>query len=178
MVKPLPLSWFLVGFFSLQVPGKPLNVLFIFTDDHAYQAISAYGSNRNKTPCIHAGNDHWSSPFCTSLKITPPHNLNKAQKAGWDAAYGPKNQLFKQANLQGDELLKWKYQRLPGQRILQNQKTDFINKFPQLHGQVGNLCPSLCHLHRGSLRKVSLDCNNYKFRGDDRAAQPQMIILL
>ena len=31
--------------------GKPLNVLFIFTD-HAYQAISAYGSNRNKTPNI------------------------------------------------------------------------------------------------------------------------------
>jgi len=28
------------------------NILFIFTDDHAYQAISAYGSNRNKTPCI------------------------------------------------------------------------------------------------------------------------------
>jgi hypothetical protein len=26
------------------------NILFIFSDDHAYQAISAYGSNRNKTP--------------------------------------------------------------------------------------------------------------------------------
>ena len=32
--------------------AKSLNVLFIFTDDHAYQAISAYGSNRNKTPNI------------------------------------------------------------------------------------------------------------------------------
>ena len=32
--------------------AKPLNVLFIFTDDHAYQAISAYGSNRNQTPNI------------------------------------------------------------------------------------------------------------------------------
>ena len=38
-----------IGFF---LHGKPLNVLFIFTDDHAYQAISAYGSNRNKTPNI------------------------------------------------------------------------------------------------------------------------------
>lgn len=28
------------------------NILFIFTDDHAYQAISAYGSNRNTTPHI------------------------------------------------------------------------------------------------------------------------------
>ena len=28
------------------------NILFIMSDDHAYQAISAYGSNRNKTPHI------------------------------------------------------------------------------------------------------------------------------
>ncbi|MCH2114730.1 MAG: sulfatase [Pirellulales bacterium] len=31
--------------------GRP-NILFIYSDDHAYQAISAYGSNRNKTPNI------------------------------------------------------------------------------------------------------------------------------
>jgi arylsulfatase A-like enzyme len=42
----------LLGCFFIQVQGKPLNVLFIFTDDHAYQAISAYGSNRNQTPNI------------------------------------------------------------------------------------------------------------------------------
>jgi arylsulfatase A-like enzyme len=30
--------------------GKQPNILFIFSDDHAYQAISAYGSNRNQTP--------------------------------------------------------------------------------------------------------------------------------
>ena len=28
------------------------NIVLIFTDDHAYQAISAYGSNRNQTPNI------------------------------------------------------------------------------------------------------------------------------
>src|SRR5438034_9165445 len=28
------------------------NILYIMSDDHAYQAISAYGSNRNKTPNI------------------------------------------------------------------------------------------------------------------------------
>ncbi len=31
---------------------KRPNILFIFSDDHAWQAISAYGSNRNKTPNI------------------------------------------------------------------------------------------------------------------------------
>jgi len=30
------------------------NILFIYTDDHAYQAISAYGSRMNKTPHIDA----------------------------------------------------------------------------------------------------------------------------
>ena len=32
--------------------GKPPNILFIFGDDHACQAISAYGSKINKTPNI------------------------------------------------------------------------------------------------------------------------------
>ena len=32
-------------------PSQP-NIVFIFADDHAWQAISAYGSNRNQTPNI------------------------------------------------------------------------------------------------------------------------------
>lgn len=37
--------------------------------------------------------------------------LNAAQKAVWDAAYGPKNKAFREAGLQGKALLRWKYQR-------------------------------------------------------------------
>ena len=37
--------------------------------------------------------------------------LNPAQKAVWDAVYGPKNQAFLEANLQGKDLIRWKYQR-------------------------------------------------------------------
>ena len=37
---------------ALTAEAKSPNILFIFTDDHGYQAISAYGSNRNKTPNI------------------------------------------------------------------------------------------------------------------------------
>ena len=33
-------------------PAQRPNILFIFSDDHAYQAISAYGSGLNKTPNI------------------------------------------------------------------------------------------------------------------------------
>ncbi len=47
-----------VGPFLLLAPCSLLpaserpNILFIMTDDHAYQAVGAYGSNRNKTPNI------------------------------------------------------------------------------------------------------------------------------
>src|SRR5688572_9982893 len=35
----------------LHASSRP-NILFIMTDDHAYQAVGAYGSNRNETPNI------------------------------------------------------------------------------------------------------------------------------
>ncbi|MDO4550477.1 MAG: sulfatase [Planctomycetia bacterium] len=37
-------------FSSSPIKDSRPNILFIFTDDHAYQALSAYGSNRNETP--------------------------------------------------------------------------------------------------------------------------------
>ncbi|MBL7187902.1 MAG: sulfatase [Phycisphaerae bacterium] len=45
------------------------------------------------------------------LKFTPPRGLMPEQQKLWDAAYGPKNEAFKKANLQGKELVRWKYQR-------------------------------------------------------------------
>lgn len=45
------------------------------------------------------------------LKLTPPGNLTPKQQAEWDAAYGPKNQAFREANLTGDDLTRWRYQR-------------------------------------------------------------------
>jgi len=45
------------------------------------------------------------------LKLTPRKNLNADQRAIWDAAYGPKNEAFKRLNLQGRDLVRWKYQR-------------------------------------------------------------------
>lgn len=50
----LAASWGAVQ--AVAAPGEPAakrpNILFIMADDHAYQAISAYGSNRNQTPNI------------------------------------------------------------------------------------------------------------------------------
>ena len=47
----------------------------------------------------------------SDLKLRAPGNLTPEQKAQWDAAYDPKNEAFEKANLEGDDLFKWKYQR-------------------------------------------------------------------
>jgi arylsulfatase A-like enzyme len=52
--------------------------------------------------------DHLSA---NDLKLNQPRGLNEEQLKLWNAAYGPKNEAFKKANLQGKELVKWKYQR-------------------------------------------------------------------
>ena len=45
------------------------------------------------------------------LKLVAPKNLTPEQKKQWDAAYEPKNEAFRKANLQGKDLVRWKYQR-------------------------------------------------------------------
>ena len=45
------------------------------------------------------------------VKLVPPAGLTPEQKAKWDVAYGPKIKAFKEANLQGKDLVRWKYQR-------------------------------------------------------------------
>jgi len=45
------------------------------------------------------------------LKLVPPRNLTAEQKELWDAAYEPKNEAFRKANLKGKDLVRWKYQR-------------------------------------------------------------------
>ena len=37
--------------------------------------------------------------------------LKDEQRRAWDAAYGPKNDAFREADLQGEELVRWNYQR-------------------------------------------------------------------
>ena len=45
------------------------------------------------------------------LKLVPQRGLTREQQQKWDAAYGPKNEAFRRDNPQGDELVRWKYQR-------------------------------------------------------------------
>jgi len=52
--------------------------------------------------------DHMSD---RDLKFVPPNNLTPEQLSKWVAAYEPKNDAFRAANLQGKDLVRWKYQR-------------------------------------------------------------------
>ena len=45
------------------------------------------------------------------LKLTPPKNLTDEQLAAWQAAYAEENAAFRKADLQGEALVRWKYQR-------------------------------------------------------------------
>ncbi len=45
------------------------------------------------------------------LKLVPPNNLTPDQLEVWNSAYGPENAAFEAANLTGDDLIRWKYQR-------------------------------------------------------------------
>ena len=45
------------------------------------------------------------------LKLVPPRNFTPEQLEAWNRAYDPKNEAFRKANLEGKDLVRWKYQR-------------------------------------------------------------------
>lgn len=45
------------------------------------------------------------------LKLEPPRTLNAEQLAVWNAVYGPRNEAYREANPQGEDLVHWRYQR-------------------------------------------------------------------
>ncbi len=45
------------------------------------------------------------------LKLVAPGALTPEQRREWDAHYEPRNQAFRRVNLQGKELVRWKYHR-------------------------------------------------------------------
>ncbi|GIW89384.1 MAG: N-acetylglucosamine-6-sulfatase [Isosphaeraceae bacterium] len=45
------------------------------------------------------------------LKLVPPARLTPDQRRVWDAYYNPRNEALRKAGLQGEALLRWKYNR-------------------------------------------------------------------
>ena len=63
----------LAGHAMAQPSARQPNIIFIFTDDHASQSISAYGSKINKTPNIDriAGEGAiFLNSFCGNSRVT------------------------------------------------------------------------------------------------------------
>jgi arylsulfatase A-like enzyme len=67
-------------------------------------------------------------------KLVTPGNLNPEQKKAWDAYYGPRNEAFKAANLQGKDLVRWKFQRY---------MHDYLGCIKSVDESVGRLLDSL-----------------------------------
>ncbi|MHB0957687.1 MAG: sulfatase family protein [Pirellulaceae bacterium] len=44
-------------------------------------------------------------------KLRPAPNMNPAQLAAWNAYYEPRNRTYREANLSGPELVRWRYNR-------------------------------------------------------------------
>lgn len=68
-----PVLLMIVGTFPVQSLSSP-NILFIFTDDHASHAISAYGSKINRTPHLDRLADEgilFRNCFCTNSICAP-----------------------------------------------------------------------------------------------------------
>ena len=68
-----------------------------------YQGRTSAASRQQMTVAQHL------SP--NDLKLVPQRGLTDEQTIYWNKAYGPKNQAFKEANLEGEDLVHWKYQR-------------------------------------------------------------------
>jgi arylsulfatase A-like enzyme len=68
-----------------------------------YEGRASGASNQEMTIAHHL------SPH--DLKLVPPGDLTEEQLDRWNAAYEAKNAAFRAANLEGDALTRWNYQR-------------------------------------------------------------------
>ncbi|UCD29761.1 MAG: sulfatase [Planctomycetota bacterium] len=82
---------------DVMIPEPPT----LFDD---YQGRGTAAKNQEMTIANHMD-------LARDLKVGPQGRLNREQLKKWQAAYGPKNEAFRKANLTGEDLVRWKYQR-------------------------------------------------------------------
>ncbi|MDM8173041.1 MULTISPECIES: sulfatase family protein [Olivibacter] len=149
-------------------PQKP-NIIFIFSDDHAYQAIGAYGSKYARTPNIDriAKEGAIFNNFLVTNSICGPSRANlltgkyshENGYLGNEGKFNVEQQLFsrllKQADYQTAWIGKWHLGTLPGDafdywNILPGQghyyNPDFINQAndtTRIEGYVTNIITDL-----------------------------------
>lgn len=70
-------------------------------DDYSNRASPAAGQGMTIANHLDVGD----------LKLQAPYSMNDEQKEAWYTVYGPRNEAFQAADLKGDDLTRWKYQR-------------------------------------------------------------------
>ena len=78
--------------------------------------------------------------------------MTTEQRAAWDTAYGPKNKKFLEANLEGDDLVRWKYQRY---------MKDYLSCIASVDDNVGRMLDYL--------EETGLDKNTVVFYSSDQS---------
>ena len=86
--------------------------LDLFTDEEIAEPTTLFDDGSGRTSAILTQEMTIERDMTErDLKLVPPANLTAEQLTVWDAAYGPRNEAFEVAGLQGRELVRWKYQR-------------------------------------------------------------------
>ncbi len=112
-------------------------------DDYKGRTLAAYQQDMTIAETMNRGD----------LKLDAPGNLTPEQKKLWDAAYDPKNEALKQANLSGKDLVRWKYQRYV---------KDYLRCIASVDDGVGRM---LAYLKKAGLEKntIVIYCSDQGF---------------
>ena len=90
----------------------PPKFLHLYDDVDIPEPPSLFEDYSNRGPAVKQQDMTIAETMSESdLKLTPPTNMTPEQLATWNAAYEPKNKAFREQNLKGDALTRWKYQR-------------------------------------------------------------------
>ena len=89
-----------------------LRHLSMYADSALPEPATLFDDGAGRSPAMsHAEMSIARHLWPGDLHLEPVHGLTPEQRAVWDAHYGPRNAAFRAANLEGEALVRWKYQR-------------------------------------------------------------------
>jgi arylsulfatase A-like enzyme len=124
-------------------------------DDYAGRGTAAREQDMTIEKTMRMGSDLkvWTEEEKKDVEMKRTYGrMTEEQRAAWDAAYDPKNEAFLNANLEGDDLVRWKYQRY---------MKDYLSCIASVDDNVGRLLDYL--------EETGLDKNTVVFYSSDQS---------